>query len=533
MKQIKLLDCTLRDGGYLNDWNFGYDNLLSIFERSVSSKVDFIEVGFLDDRRQFDINRSIMPNTSCIEKIYGSIDKKDAMVVGMIDYGTCSIENIQPCSETYLDGIRVIFKKNIMHEAIAYCKQIKDLGYKVFAQMVSVTSYTDDDLAEFIKIANELNPYAVSMVDTYGLMHQDNVLNIFKVLNENLNPEIAIGYHAHNNFQMGYANCIKMIEQDVDRTILVDGSLYGMGKSAGNAPIELIAMYMNDKFNTNYDINQMLEAIDNNILDFYKKEQWGYNLFYFIAASNHCHPNYVSFLMNKHTLSVKAINEILKGLEGDAKLLYDQKYIERLYLEFQKTTEVNDATSQDKLKNELSGKKVLLVGPGKNINEQSVKVAEFISQYRPIVMPINFIYKNFKADYLFLTNSKRYVQIATKLNDEANKDLKIIATSNVTNRCGSFNYELDYSSLIDTSTEIPDNSLVMAIKMLMRAGVSEIALAGFDGYSTNDVNYFNSAVEYEFAKDKANYLNDYVSNFLKEFRDKVKIVFVTQSKYKN
>ena len=126
MKNLRLLDCTLRDGGYLNDWEFGHDMMVNVFERLVSSKVDVIEVGFLDQRRPFDLNRSIMPDTASVEKIYGSLDKGNAMIVGMIDYGTCGIENIQPCEESYLDGIRVIFKKHLMYDAIAFCKQIKD-----------------------------------------------------------------------------------------------------------------------------------------------------------------------------------------------------------------------------------------------------------------------------------------------------------------------------------------------------------------------------------------------------------------------
>lgn len=111
MRKLMLLDCTLRDGGYINDWEFGHDTLTSILERLVSSSLDVIEVGFLDERREFDINRSIMPDTASVERIYGNIDKGNAMVVGMIDYGTCSIEHLQPCNESYLDGIRVIFKK--------------------------------------------------------------------------------------------------------------------------------------------------------------------------------------------------------------------------------------------------------------------------------------------------------------------------------------------------------------------------------------------------------------------------------------
>ena len=139
MGKVSLLDCTLRDGGYVNDWNFGHDNLVSIFERVVDAGTDIIEIGFLDDRRPFDMNRSIMPDTDCVEKIYGNLDRKNTKVFVMIDYGTCSLEHIRPCSESWLDGIRVIFKKHLRVEALAFCAELKKLGYIVFAQLVSVT----------------------------------------------------------------------------------------------------------------------------------------------------------------------------------------------------------------------------------------------------------------------------------------------------------------------------------------------------------------------------------------------------------
>ena len=167
-----LLDCTLRDGGYVNDWEFGHEKIVEIFTRIVSAGIDVIEVGFLDDRRKFDINRTIMPNTEAVNEIFAGLDKGKSLVVAMIDYGTCALENIQPCRETFLDGIRVIFKEHLMHEALNYCKELKKLGYKVFAQMVSVTTYTDEKLKEYADLVNSVKPFANSMVDTYGLLHQ-------------------------------------------------------------------------------------------------------------------------------------------------------------------------------------------------------------------------------------------------------------------------------------------------------------------------------------------------------------------------
>ena len=281
---IKLLDCTMRDGGYNNDWDFGHDILINLFERSISSGVDFIEVGFIDDRRTFDINRSIIPNTSSAEKIWGNLDKMNTKVVAMIDYGTCDLKHIQPSKDSFIDGIRVIFKMELMHEALDYCKKLNELGYLVFAQGVSFTTYTDDKLDEIIEILNDIKPYAFSIVDTYGLM-DINLLNYYyEYLDAHLDKDISIGFHAHNNFQLAFANCMELARKhgEKPRELLLDGSIYGMGKGAGNAPLELLIAFMNENFNTHYDINQILEAIDVNVLDLYKQLHWGYSFKAFI-----------------------------------------------------------------------------------------------------------------------------------------------------------------------------------------------------------------------------------------------------------
>lgn len=528
MGEVKLLDCTLRDGGYVNDWHFGHNNLVSVFERLVDAKMDMIEVGFLDERRPFDMDRSIMPDTDSVEKIYGNLDKKQALVVGMIDFGTCSLDHIKPCAESYLDGIRVIFKKNLREPALAYCSELKKLGYKVFVQLVSVTSYSDEEMMDLIRLANEVEPYAVSMVDTYGLMHQNNLMHYFELLNSGLKPEIGLGYHGHNNFQMGYANCIAMLSNKIDRTLIVDGSIYGMGKSAGNAPLELIAMYMNAEHGKNYQISQILEAIDANISQFYQSASWGYNMFYYLAASNDCHPSYVTYLMNKRTLSVKSINEILGKLEGEKKLLYDKSYIEKLYVDFQ-NKDVNDLEDQKRFAELLKGKNLLLIGPGTTMQHQADEVAAFIEKEQPLVISVNHIPENVRPDHIFLSNSKRYVQLATMLSQN---HYSIIATSNVTATGGSkFEYVLNFSTLMDIEAEIIDNSLVMLLKALINAGVQKVTLAGFDGYSSSDTNYFNKDMEYEFIKNKVDYLNSYTIAFLKEIHGKLDIVFLTKSKY--
>lgn len=533
MRERKLLDCTLRDGGYINDWNFGHDNIVNIFERLISSGVDVLEVGFLDERRPFDRNRTIMPDTKSLDAIYGSLNKGSTMTVAMIDYGTCSLKQLSPRQDSWLDGIRVIFKKNMMREALLYCTEVKKLGYQVFVQAVSITSYTDHEMLDLIDLVNELKPYALSIVDTYGLLHQENLLHYFELLNHNLDPAVSIGYHSHNNFQLAYSNSIEILREPADRTVLVDASLYGMGKSAGNLPIELISMYMNENFQKCYDTSQMLEAIDINIMPFYEQSPWGYKLFYYIAASNHCHPSYVSFLMEKHTLSLKSLTELLDRIVPEKKLLYDKNYIEELYLDYQ-NMECCDDDAFAALSAAWAGKALLLLGPGKNMELQADRVRTFIKEHSPVVISVNYIPDGLDTDYAFLSNSRRYIQLNSQLLELQNRpgrQTKIIATSNVANVREHFDYTLNYSSLIDREAEIIDNSFVMLLNVLLKAGVSRAACAGFDGYGSYGDNYFNPDMDYRIGREKSLGVNRHVRDFLAQHRDRLQLDFVTDSYY--
>lgn len=528
LNDIQLLDCTLRDGGYVNDWRFGYKNIVSIFERLLDSDVDIIEIGFLDDRRPFDKERSIMPSTFCADSIYDSFDKKNKMIVGMIDYGTCSIENISKCEDSILDGIRVIFKKHIMHEAMEFCRKLKEMGYKVFSQLVSITSYNDEELLEIIEKVNDVKPYAVSMVDTYGLLYPEDMLHYYEILDKNVLPQIKIGFHAHNNLQLAYANSLAFLNKKTSRNIVVDGTLFGMGKSAGNAPLELLAMRLNEKFGKNYNIDSMLEAIEESIKKFYSTSQWGYKTYFYLCAKNNCHPNYVAYYQDKKNLSVSKVDKLLDKIEPyEKKLLYDREIAEKCYEE-NLDKMVPEYDSIQKLKKEIFGKTLLIIGPGKNVYLQLSKVKEFIKKENPYIIAINYIPDEIEIDCVFISNSKRYHDMGDTLK---NSKIKILATSNVESRNGKFDFVVNRAPLLENDEKIIDNSFLMLNELLGKMEVKVIYCAGFDGYSDKEDNYCNPSMEYGFVKQEALHLNSHMKNRIAEFRKKMEINFVTYSAY--
>lgn len=528
MKKIKLLDCTLRDGGYINDWEFGHSVITGTYKRLDAAGVDFIEVGFLDDRRPFDINRTIQPDTNCFNEIFRGVEKKSAIPVAMIDYGTCDIANIGDCSSSFIDGIRVIFKKEKIESALPFCKAIKEKGYKLFIQAISITAYSDLEMLEYVQKINEIKPYAFSIVDTYGLLDHRKLTNYFNLINNNLDPDIIIGYHAHNNFQLAFSNSIKFLGLETKRTVVVDSTVYGMGKSAGNCASELISMHMNEKYGCNYDIDQFLEILDTDLMSIYKRHYWGYKYNFYISAMQNCHPNYVQFLLDKKTLSVSSINEILAKIPNDIKLLYDQQYIEKAYLDYQSNI-IDDREAIDCISKELARKTIVLLGPGKTIESDRNKILEFINKKQALLISVNFEPNVYFCDYVFISNAKRYSKLADLAEKEANS--KLIITSNITAFDRPAEYVLNYQGLMREIGTNRDIALLLAIAALLKAGVDKVYLAGFDGFSIEKENYFDS--KYSFVRDDTQYIlsNETTIQGLRELSKRIDIRFLTDSLY--
>lgn len=528
MRNISLLDCTLRDGGYLNDWEFGQSNIVSIYKRLVDSRVDIVEVGFIDDRRPFDINRSIYPDTASIKTVFENVTDRPPMVVGMIDYGTCDIDNVEACEDSFLDGIRVIFKKEKMHGAMEYCRQLKEKGYKVFSQLVSITAYEDSDLLELIGLVNNVEPYAVSIVDTYGLLEPDTLIHYYEMLDENVKEGVRIGFHAHNNFQLAYANSRAFVGRETNRDIIVDGTLFGMGKSAGNAPTELLGMYLNRDYQKTYNINSMLEAIEESIKNFYSKVTWGYKTFFYLSAFNKCHPSYVEYFQSKGNLSFSKLNNLLGMIQPqEKKLLYDKNLAEEIYKQYV-ADYISDEEKLEMLAEELKGRKVLVIGPGKNIRLQKNKVDAYIAKNRPVIISINYIPEDIAVDFVWVTKSNRYLEMTLKL---LNRDIRVISTTNVECKNGNFAYVFGREPLLELKQEIKDNSFLMLLKILKQAKVVDIACAGLDGYSDKEDNYVLPGMEYDFVKQSAAHLNRHIRDVLNSEYENMTIEFITYSHY--
>jgi 4-hydroxy 2-oxovalerate aldolase len=311
MNNITLLDCTLRDGGYVNDWMFGRKEMQEIVPLIGSSGVDYVELGFI---KQEDYNREQAQFNhvdQITELLYPAKEKLSAIVE--IGYGY-PVTSFPERSEKTIDLVRVIMWKRSLKEGFEYCKELRKKGYEVGIQATRTEQYSDKEFTEFVQMFSELSPRGIYIVDTFGLLTKDELLKYANIADTNLGENIALGYHAHNNMQQAFSNAVAMAETDWKHELMIDASVFGMGRGAGNLCLELYMQYLNDKFNANYNIAPLLEVYDKYLDGFYKESPWGYSLPYYLSATNGLNPSYVNYFEEKK-LSVMQIAKIFAEMK--------------------------------------------------------------------------------------------------------------------------------------------------------------------------------------------------------------------------
>ncbi len=317
MGNIKLLDCTLRDGGYINDWRFGESAVHDITDKLTDSGMDYVEVGFLKDEGNIP-GRTMFPAVNEINKYTKGSQNGNVTYCAMCEaLNPLPVEKIAPNDGSSIDVIRVIVWKRLLKEGYEYCKGVVDRGYKLCVQPNRVDQYSFEEYADMIHLFSDLNPLAIYVVDSFGLLNSRQLLEYAKVGDREMEKGVALGYHGHNNMQQTFETAQAFLKYGFDRDIMLDGSVYGIGRGAGNLCTELIADYLNKEFGKNYGIGQLLEINDKYIQDIYKIEKWGYQPGYYLTARHKCNPMYGLFYEGELGLKSADIDRILSTLKGD------------------------------------------------------------------------------------------------------------------------------------------------------------------------------------------------------------------------
>lgn len=531
-KKIKLLDCTLRDGAYINSSKFGVPALKGIIKKMQEADVDIIECGWLKDAPHEEGSSYYHVPSDMAQYLLDHSDRYT--YVAMIDWDRYDTTVLPECDHKSINAVRVVFPRGKAKAGMEVGQKIRDKGYQVYLQAANTLGYSDEELEELAECANKFKPVALSVVDTFGAMYFTDLEHIVKFLDERLDKSIQLGFHSHNNQQLSFALTMRFVEllENSGRGVVVDASLSGMGRGAGNATTELVANYLNEKQHGNYDMNAILDAIDMYIDGIREQYSWGYSTPYFIAGMYQCHVNNIAYLRKNHRTNARDMRNVISSLSVEERRHYDYDLLEQRYMENQ-NRQIDDESVMSGLKKEFKGRKILLLAPGKSVNDYEDKVKAFIAKEQPVVIGVNAINTKYAYEYVLFVNHIRY-DYAKEAYAEMFNQVNKIVLSNIHTQAKEKEYIVNFNHAIKRGWEHFDNAVICALRLLGRLGVSDVALAGFDGFKTMyNESYADPSLPTLNPDNKWDELNEEIKDMFQDVKlsvgSKMKIEFVTES----
>ncbi len=283
-RRIKVLDCTIRDGGICNDWNFSNDLVQSTFKALEASGIDYMEIGYKTSEGIFS-REKVGPWRFCTEDdLRHVVDSNRRMKLSaMCDIGRITKAEIGPAHNSAIDVIRVACYAHQLDEALDLLNHAKDQGYETFCNVMAVSTLQPRQVDDFLERLAVSGVDNVALVDSFGALYPFHVRYLVRKYMNYLGEGIKVGVHLHNNQQQAFANTIAAIDEGVD---FVDATIHGMGRGAGNCPLELLLFYLD---NPRYNAEPILALIDR-FASMRDSLRWGYHLPYAMTGFFNVHP---------------------------------------------------------------------------------------------------------------------------------------------------------------------------------------------------------------------------------------------------
>ncbi len=532
--KIKLLDCTLRDGAYIVESKFGTASIRGIINKLQEADIEIIECGWLNNQEHQE-GTTFYHVPDDLGR-YLTRKNKNIIYTVMINWDRYDISKLPDCDGKTVDAVRVVFPHGKYHQGIEVGRRIKEKGYQVFFQAANTLAYTDEELVDLSNEINKVQPSAVSVVDTFGAMYEEDLERIVSVLDGSLDKRISIGFHSHNNQQLSFALTMHFIKMFAgsQREIVVDSSLCGMGRGAGNTTTELMVNFLNRKFHKHYNMDSVMDAIDTYMGYYLEKYKWGYSTPYFIAGMYCCHVNNIAYLTENHRTSARDMRNIIESMSTDERQAYDYDLLEQKYMNNQ-SRHVDDTRAMEELRAVLKDRKVLLLAPGKSVILQSGRIRNYIREHNPVVIGINAVISEYSADYdfIFFVNPARYDYAKQKFGNDFYEWKKIVLSNIKTN--GKENeYIIDFNRAVKRGWEHFDNAAICCLRFMECLRLSQVSIAGFDGFK----NQYNESYADVFLpslnpQNKWDDLNFEIKSMFSDFKKNAvyiqKVEFVTDS----
>lgn len=344
MREIQLVDCTLGDGGYINEWQFGKYTVENIIAKLNTANVDILELGVLKNE-QYKEGRTVFDS---IERANDLVINKQNNINFALTIEASELESFDKIECVAPNGVSIIrvvvdVTTDIMTDKngekikriIEHCSTIIQSGYKLHLMLANLEKCSENKFIQVVREFLQLSLNALYIVDSWGTKSSDDVLHYMHLMEEIVDFEVDFGYHGHDNLMQALDVAKNIVKEGFSHNILLDAGVHGIGCRAGNLSLENVAQFLNDCYDKNYGISDLLEIYSNEIKEIYMKKAWGYAITYYMAAKYNCAPEYADYFTERNA-SEDEIRFIIDALSDDERSVFNKSRVEQILYEVRK-----------------------------------------------------------------------------------------------------------------------------------------------------------------------------------------------------
>jgi 4-hydroxy 2-oxovalerate aldolase len=494
-KSLKILDCTFRDGGYYNKWDFNNSLIRKYLHAVDNANIDIIELGL----------RSLPKNSFFGAFAYTTDAYIDSLPISsgvdvcvMIDASSVLKSNLtvqvvisslfQAKERSRVDMVRIATHFKNIDQCHEIALTLKDLGYKVALNIMQVSAISNEELSLASKKIQKWEIINVLyFADSLGGMTGLDVKRIISSLKLGWDGEL--GFHAHNNKGLAVSNTLTAVENGVT---WVDGTMLGMGRGAGNAQTENLLLELEQKYQSDYRANALFDLVLSEFIPLQQYYHWGESLLYSLSAMNNIHPTYIQEMLADNRYSNK---EVLQAVDFMSSV--DASHYNKDLLLAARGDTINKGSWN--AKDWCSNKEVLILGSGESLQTYQKDIIQYIKLYKPIVISIN-VGGRFPDKFIdiYLSSNESKMLAEYNLYEGLNKPIvtpkllleKVINKTVAIKRIWDYGLNIKKDTFIinDTECTLPyELSIGYALSLASIGDATEISLVGFDGYDRNDM----------------------------------------------
>lgn len=532
----KLLDCTIRDGGHLNGWNFSRECVRASYYSAVKAGVDYFEIGYRFKNPKAEWGEFAKCDDDMLLDLIDA--NPNCKISVMIDAGKSDAEDFRECKLelTPVSLVRVATYPQKLDEAFDLCEKLHAKGYQLFLNLMAISEYTEKDFARIKNWENKNILESVCFADSFGSFVPDDIEKYYNIL-KSIGFE-SISFHSHNNLQLAFANTLKAIDLDF---YSIDASIYGMGRGSGNLPAEIITGYLSKVGQTKYNPVAYIDVIERYYLNLSEQTPWGYRIQSLIGGLKNIHPYYVDELCKKKAFTINEIwtasdlvkrhapisfsTDNLNNVLSDKFVNYDDISIQNTFAILPE----KDAFIQCSVefKDKFKNRNFLIIANGTSIKEHKKEIEQFIKDKNCVVIGTNYLENLYKPDFHCFVSRRRFLKYINSVSSTLllpsffGKELVKYNTKNDVKYFDAKIVDTIENSLFDNDTHLYKylNVAISAIYCAYQMGAKEIYAVGIDGFGKNA-----DKLEYFYKEDDVYENKEYLMQAYQEFSESLDIV---------